>query len=148
MKFIVDAMLGKLAKRLRLLGYDTYFDPVIEDRDILKTAKAEDRIIVTRDTGISKIKGAKVILIKSTDLKEQLKEFSKVTKLHFDERYSFSRCPECNTNIENIEKEKVKNIVPQFVYDTMNTFSYCPHCKKAYWQGTHYNKLIKELKNI
>jgi len=148
MKFIVDSMLGKLAKRLRLLGLDTYYDPKIDDHDILKISKQEARIIVTRDTGISKVRGAKVILVKSTALDEQLNEISRLAKLRFDPRTSFSRCPECNTPVEDADKEKVKKIVPKHVYETMDKFAYCPSCNKAYWQGTHYDKLIKELKNI
>ncbi len=145
MKFIVDSMLGKLAKRLRLMGYDTYYDAKKDDREILKLSKEEDRLIVTRDTGMSKIRGAKVLLIRSTDIHEQLKEIS---KLSLDSNRSFSRCPECNTPVKDVSKEEVKNIVPKLVYETLNKFSYCPKCKKAYWQGTHYQKLLKELKSI
>lgn len=148
MKFIVDSMLGKLAKRLRLLGHDTYFDPALDDREILKISKLEGRTIVTRDTGLCRVRGAKAILIRSTELNEQLKEFSKLARIRFDTRTSFSRCPECNTPVEEVKKEKIKKIIPKFVYESMNRFSYCPRCKKAYWQGTHYEKLLKELKNI
>jgi hypothetical protein len=148
MKLIVDSMLGKLARRLRLLGLDTCFDPSLEDRDLLRISKLEGRLIVTRDTGIAKVRGAKVLLINSTDLDKQLHEFSHLTGIRFDSRTSFSRCPECNTPVEETSKEKVKNIIPKFVYENMDKFSYCPKCKKAYWQGTHYDKLIKELKNI
>ena len=147
MKLIVDSMLGKLARRLRLLGLDTCFDPSLEDRDLLRISKLEGRLIVTRDTGIAKVRGAKVLLINSTDLDKQLHEFSHLTGIRFDSRTSFSRCPECNTPVEETSKEKVKNIIPKFVYENMDKFSYCPKCKKAYWQGTHYDKLIKELKN-
>jgi uncharacterized protein len=148
MKFIVDSMLGKLAKRLRLMGYDAYYDPKKDDREILKLSKEEDRLIVTRDTGMSKIRGAKVFLIRSTDVHEQLKEISKLAKISLDSKSLFSRCPECNTPVKDVSKEEVKKIVPKFVYETLNKFSYCPKCKKAYWQGTHYQKLLKELKSI
>jgi hypothetical protein len=148
MKFIVDSMLGKLAKRLRIVGYDTYFDPKMDDHDILKLSKEEDRLIVTRDTQMAKIRGAKLFLLRSTDIKEQLKELSKLAKIRLDSSRSFSRCPECNTPVKDISKEEAKKIVPKFVYETLNKFSYCPKCKKAYWQGTHYEKLLKELKNI
>jgi len=148
MKFIVDSMLGKLAKRLRMLGHDTYFDTALDDRELLKISKSEDRVIVTRDRGLAKIKGAKVILLSSTEIHEQLVEFSRLTKVHFNESSSFTRCPECNTNIESVDKEKVKKLIPKMVYDTMDKFSYCPACKKAYWQGTHYGKLLRELKTV
>jgi hypothetical protein len=155
MKFVVDSMLGKLARRLRLMGYDTYFDVKADDHDILKISNDEDRFVVTRDTQMAKIHGAKIFLIKSTDIKEQLKEISKLAKIRpastrgeLDSEQSFSRCPECNTPVKEVSKEEVKKIVPKFVYETLNKFSYCEKCKKAYWQGTHYEKLVKELKNI
>jgi len=148
MKFIVDSMLGKLARRLRLMGYDTYYDAKAADHDILKISNDEDRFIVTRDTQMAKIHGAKIFLIKSTDLNEQLKELSELAKIRFDNRQSFSRCAECNSPVKEVSKEEIKKIVPEFVYKTLNKFSYCAKCKKAYWQGTHYEKLVKELKSI
>jgi hypothetical protein len=148
MKFIVDSMLGKLAKRLRLLGYDTFYDPDLDDSEILKISKAEERHIVTRDRGLVKIHGAKAFLIKSTDLNIQLAEIARLAKIKLDERVSFSRCSECNSPVREVSKEEVKNIVPKLVYESLDKFSYCPKCKKAYWQGTHYEKLLKELKNL
>jgi uncharacterized protein with PIN domain len=148
MKFIVDSMLGKLAKRLRLMGYDTYYDPKADDREILRISREEDRFIVTRDSQMAKIRGAKIFLIKSTELMTQLKEMAKLAKIKPESGRSFSRCPECNTPVKEVSKEEVKKIVPKFVYETQDKFSYCPKCKKAYWQGTHYKKLLKEQKNI
>lgn len=148
MKFIVDSMLGKLAKRLRLLGYDTLYDPDINDSEILKISKAEERYIVTRDRGLAKIHKAKVFLINSTDLEKQLIEISRLAKIRLDEKVSFSRCSECNSPVRKVSKEAVKNIVPKLVYESLDKFSYCPKCRKAYWQGTHYQKLLKELRNL
>ncbi len=145
MKFIVDSMLGKLAKRLRLLGFDTAYDAALSDRAILKTSKDENRIVVTRDKGISKIHGAKVFLIVSTDLQEQLREFYKLAGIRPGGQVPFSRCSECNSPVREVSKEEIKNIVPKRVYETMDKFAYCDKCKKAYWQGSHYEKLKKEL---
>jgi hypothetical protein len=141
-------MLGKLAKRLRFMGYDTYYDAKADDHKILKISNDEDRFIVTRDTQMAKIRGTKIFLIRSADLNEQLKELSKLAKIRFDSKRSFSRCPECNTLVKEVSKEEVKKTVPEFVYKTLDKFSYCEKCKKAYWQGTHYEKLVRELKNI
>ncbi len=145
MKFIVDSMLGKLAKRLRLLGHDTLFDARLDDRELLKISKADGRIIITRDRQLSQIHGSKVFLIKSTDLDEQLKEFHALAGIRPGGSVPFSRCSECNSPVEEVSKDKVKDIVPEHVYETMDKFSYCPKCKKAYWRGTHYEKLKKEL---
>ncbi len=145
MKFVVDSMLGKLAKRLRLLGYDTLYDAKADDKELLKTSKMEGRWLVTRDTQIAKIHGAKVLLIKSTDIQEQLKEISKLTGIKLNEKTAFSRCSECNTPIEGIAKEKVKSRVPKLVYETMDEFSHCPKCGKVYWKGTHFDRLREQL---
>ena len=148
MKFIVDSMLGKLARRLRIMGYDTLFDPKTDDRELLKISNEESRYLVTRDTQLARIRGAKVFLIRSTDLKEQLNELSILAKIKLDSKQSFSRCAQCNTPVQDVNKDDVKKIVPKFVYETLDKFSYCPKCKKPYWQGTHYEKLLKELKNF
>lgn len=148
MKFIVDSMLGKLAKRLRLLGYDTYYDAEIDDREILKIARNEKRQVVTRDRGIARIRGSKAILITSTDVHQQLKELARLAGIKLDESSSFSRCSECNSPVVPADREDVKSLVPKLVYETMKKFSFCPKCKKAYWQGTHYDRLLKELKEF
>ena len=148
MKFIVNSMLGKLAKRLRMLGYDTLYDAKIDDHEILKLSKEQDRCIITRDTGLSKIRGAKVFLIGSTKLEEQIKELKKLATIKKSKKLLFSRCAECNSPLEEIEKDKIKELVPPFVYKTVNGFHHCPACKKIYWHGTHTDKLLKEFKNI
>jgi uncharacterized protein with PIN domain len=148
MRFIVDSMLGKLAKRLRMLGYDTLYDASMDDRMILKTSKEECRYIVTRDEQLSKIRGAKVFLIISTKLDEQLSELKKSAKIRKDNKLLFSRCANCNTPLEKAKKEAVKDIVPKFVYDTVKEYRFCPVCKKAYWHGTHIDTLLKDLRNM
>jgi len=148
MKFIVDSMLGKLAKRLRMLGYDTLYEAHLDDRTILKVSKEEDRYIVTRDTQLSKIRGAKVFLIRSTDLEQQLGEIKELAKIRRISKNIFSRCSECNTLLEIADKEKVKDIVPPFVYRTFDDFHFCPACNKAYWRGTHVDSILKELKKV
>ena len=148
MKFIVDSMLGKLAKRLRMLGYDTLYDAKMEDRQLLEVSKEEDRYIITRDTQLSKIRGAKVFLVESTKLEEQIKELKKLAKIKKNKKIIFSRCAECNTLLEEIKKENVKKSVPDYVYQTVNEFHRCPGCKRIYWHGTHIDKLLKEFKSI
>ena len=72
MKFVVDHMLGRLAKWLRILGYDTVYSPSLDDPDLVRISQAEGRLLLTRDTGIARRKGIECLLIDSDRLEEQL----------------------------------------------------------------------------
>jgi len=148
MKFIVDDMLGKLAKRLRMLGFDTVFNFGIPDRELLKISRDEDRILLTRDTALLKVRGVKGLFIKSTEFKSQLKQVVNDLKLKIEKKNVFSRCAECNTPVEEIEKEKIKDKVPEYIFKTHEKFYHCPSCKRIYWKGTHIDKLEKEFKEV
>jgi len=163
MRFIVDAMLGRLARWLRLLGYDTLYYPEIEDRLLLRIAKEEDRVLLTRDTRLAKVRGLqqsteesreqrvertsiKYFLLKENNLFEQLKAVT--TAFNLKDFSVMSRCGICNTPLTIISKEKVENIVPQYVFQTSDTFKQCQGCGKFYWKGTHPEKFRKKLSEI
>jgi uncharacterized protein with PIN domain len=149
MKFICDDNLGKLAKFLRILGYDCLFFENILDRELLSLALKQDRLILTRDTKILKLKvAAKSLLIKSEDPYEQVKQVLSDLKLEPEKADFFSRCLVCNQVLERIEKEKIKDRVYPYVYQTQENFVICPKCKKIYWAGTHIEDMEKKLKRI
>ena len=147
-KFIADDMLGKLAKRLRMLGYDTTYYGDSADSFLLKRSKDEKRLLLTRDTGIPRVRGATALLITKTDLEGQLKELVHKIKLKVRPARMFSRCTLCNTKVKKIKKEKVKDLVPPIVYRTFEQFTICPKCKKIFWKGTHCEKLLEQFKRI
>lgn len=147
--FIVDKMLGRLTKWLRLFGYDTVYFTGDKDSELVFESIRQQRVLLTRDNGISKRKPFKVIFIKSEKLFEQIEQLKNGLNLKIDEEKIFTRCVECNTLVEKIEKEKVKNMVPLFIFETHNDFSYCSNCQKTYWQGSHIElarNLIKKWK--
>ncbi|MEW6556309.1 MAG: Mut7-C RNAse domain-containing protein [Elusimicrobiota bacterium] len=144
MKFIVDRMLGRLAKWLRLLGYDTVYYTGSSDKELVFESIRQQRILLTRDTGISKKKPIKIIVIKSGNYFEQIEQLKSELNLKIDKPEIFTRCIECNTPLDKIEKDKVKDKVPLFIFQTHNDFFYCLNCKKIYWQGSHI-KLAQEL---
>ncbi|MDI3471901.1 MAG: uncharacterized protein PWQ20_573 [Thermotogaceae bacterium] len=151
LKFFADRMLGKLAKKLRILGFDTlYFSDISED-EILKLCKAEDRTLLTRDR-IMFIKatkeGIESFFLKSDRWYSQLKAVKNKFKLSFEKSSLFERCIECNCVLEYVEKEKIKNRVPEYVYLTNNQFLECPKCHKIYWRGTHVENILKDLNKI
>lgn len=145
MKFIADDMLGKLAKRMRILGFDTAYPGSSADSLLLRTSREQDRIILTRDTGLVKVRGARAFLIHSKKLKEQLREVLQGLKLMIAPEKMFSRCALCNGELKKTDKESIKDKVPPLVYDLFGDFTYCPHCDKVYWKGTHYEKILNEI---
>lgn len=148
-KFLVDFMCGRLAKWLRILGYDAKFSKDTSRTKILIDSLRENRIVLTRDTKLSSKKAYKLILIKSDKIRDQVKQVIKELKLVLNPDKFFSRCSICNVEVEPIPKEKVKDEVPLYVYETTNEFYHCPECKRIYWQGSHYELFLKEVeKNL
>jgi uncharacterized protein len=143
-KFIADIMLGKLAKWLGILGIDCLYFNKIPAPALIKTALDENRIILTRNTGLKSNKTPKTIFIKDDNWQEQLKEILPVLKI--DPGLFFTRCVKCNEKLTAVQKEIVKDFVPDYVFKTSRNFSYCEKCGKYYWDGTHIEK-VKELLN-
>jgi len=146
MKFIATKELGRLAKWMRILGFDTeYFQE--ENHSKLKiVALRDERIILTRNTRLSRPKGIKLVQIKHDLLNEQLLDVSKELELKADKDLMFSRCTICNAVLEPIEKEKIKDKVPEYVFETHNKFIKCPACLRIYWSGTHWGNVEEILK--
>jgi uncharacterized protein with PIN domain len=160
MKFIADSMLGRLARWLRLLGCDTLYYPRIEDRRLIRIAGEEDRVLITRDTRLVKMRGLKkYLLLHENDPFEQLRKVISTFNLHPVEQSGevgfetspciiYSRCSLCNTPLESIPKEHAQAHVPEYVYRTSESFKQCPTCGKFYWNGTHPEHLRKKLMEI
>jgi uncharacterized protein with PIN domain len=135
MKFIADIMVGKLAKYLRMTGNDVIYINDISDDDVLKIAKQQGRIILTRDTLMLQRKECrtnqiKSILIKDDKLLNQLKQIKE--ELQINLKPNLIRCIDCNTLLENAKKEDIEGKVPPYVYKTQKYFLYCKQCDKYY----------------
>jgi len=147
-KFLVDFMCGRLAKWLRILGYDAEFIKDTSRHKLIMKSLSEQRIVLTRDTRLSKKKVYKLILIKSDKIREQVRQVIKELNLKLQKEKFFSICSICNKKVELVEKEKVKDLVPLYVYQTINEFYQCPECKHVYWQGSHYDLFLKEVEKL
>jgi len=132
-------MLGTLAKWLRLLGYDAYFDPALDDNELVRRARAEDRVLLTRDRELARRPGVRALLIEPEALDEQVRQV--LADLDLTPEHSFSRCPVCNEPLADIGREAAREWVPAYVYRTHDTFKLCPACQRVYWRGTHWKQM-------
>ncbi len=156
MKFIADSMLGRLARWLRLVGYDTLYYPDIEDSLLLRIAREENRTLLTRDTRLVKVRGLQnYLLLKDNDTFDQLKHvilafklFPSVTSGKSMFVPELSICSLCNQVLESVPKEHAKKHVPEYVFQTCGSFKHCKKCGRFYWKGTHHELLLKKLSEI
>jgi uncharacterized protein with PIN domain len=146
MKFLADAMLGRLAKWLRVLGYDTAYFPHLEDHELVRVARAEGRMLLTRDRELTRRKGVKSLLIESDRFDEQLGQLLRDLDLDADDRSP--RCTRCNSVLESIAREDVEDRVPRYVLRRHSDFSLCPRCGKVYWRGTHWERMRRKVEEI
>ncbi len=148
-EFIVDHNAGKLVKWLRMMGYDTLFFNGRDDSRMIAAALAEDRIILTRDTGIMKRRlvtrgKLKAILLTSDEPVLQMKQV--IGNLNLDIYFRpFSICLGCNQILVEKNKEQVRERVPPYVLKTKNQYMECPVCRRIYWRGTHWQEMNKKL---
>ncbi len=147
MRFVADDMLGRLAKWLRLLGYDVLYPAPARDAHLLRLAQAEGRVLLTRDRGLAERCSGGKVLVKSEDPWKQLRQV--IDELGLDVNRGFlTRCAVCNEPIEAVPKEDVKDFVPPYVFRTHERFARCPVCGRVYWEGSHVERMRRKLAEI
>ena len=153
LKFIVDHNVGKMAKWLRMVGFDARLFVGADDAEIVAAALAENRILLTRDRRIMKRRvivggSIKAILIKSDLFKAQVQQVVSTLRLDKSRFRPFTTCLECNQLLEERVKEAIEDRVPPYVYRTQEHFAECPSCHRLYWQGTHWQTMSREIEGI
>ena len=143
---IADAMLGKLARYLRMLGIDIIYKSDYADDEIIERAVSENRWVLTRDTLLVKRRGfargkIKFIFINDDSVQKQLQQIFQYFKLN--KHPNFSRCIVCNSELAKVDKKDVKHKVPEYVFLTQEHFYKCSICNKIYWSGTHVENMQK-----
>jgi uncharacterized protein with PIN domain len=146
MKLLLDGMLGRLAKWLRFLGYDTAYSPDLGDNELVRLARAQGRILLTRDRELTRRRGLNSLLVDSDELEQQIQQV--ISDLHLDIEQPLSRCPVCNTPLREVEKLSVKKRVPPYIFRTKKHFSLCPECDQIYWRGTHWTNIREKITQI
>ncbi len=177
-KFITTIELGRLARWLRVLGFDcAFFDPSTlrqaqgrsersrrttdsgppgenpgggraRQRDIVIESLRQGRIILTRSSRLSSFSGIRMVRVESDFVREQLAQVIKSLRLKIDRSRMFSRCVMCNTPTETVEKASVEGNVPAHVYKVQEEFTRCPGCGKIYWKGGHWELAERFLKDV
>ena len=127
-----------------MLGYDTVYDKNLDDAEIAKFARAENRFILTRDKELAKEPGA--FLVESDDLDSQLGATAKKFALHFSE--DRLRCSACNGDLVDLPKEDAKAEVPEGAWEANSKFWKCSKCQKVYWKGTHWNGIMERMRKL
>jgi uncharacterized protein with PIN domain len=150
-KFIVDRMYYRIARILRMLGYDTVTDPSFVDVNYILKANKEDRIIITRDADLKRRAekvGIKVVNIDALNIEERLANLSEQTNIKLAIREDApARCSLCNSKIEIVPKEQISDQLKNGTREKYNEFWICKNvdCKQIYWQGTHWEKLLETI---
>lgn len=140
-RFVADAHLGKLARHLRLAGFDCLWSRDWDDRALVDAAVAEDRVVLTRDKGVLRRRAVtRGRFVRAVESEAQLAEVVRAFGLRAQLR-PFSRCRECNVPLEDVEKSDVEALLPEQVRAHYARFKRCPGCGRVYWQGTHFERL-------
>jgi uncharacterized protein with PIN domain len=151
-KFIADNNVGKLARWLRLIGYDTVLLRQEDDAQMIKTALGENRVILTKDAQFMKRRlvtngTLKTVHIEQDDPELQVQEVVETLSLDYDFK-PFSRCLECNRALVARDKEGVKDLIPARVFESQTQYTQCPACHRIYWPGTHWQAMGKKLRDL
>jgi uncharacterized protein with PIN domain len=135
-------MLGRLAKWLRLMGYDAAYWRNGSDEELMQKARAEARLIVTRDHQLAGRRGVQALLITAETLEAQITEVRAALPGH---PQPFTRCPECNGLLADLPHDEARDLVPPYVWHTQPAFRRCPDCGRVYWRGTHWPAMMARL---
>ncbi|MEN6376100.1 MAG: Mut7-C RNAse domain-containing protein [Smithella sp.] len=148
-KYLADGTLSKLAKWLRLVGYDTIVYSYEAGRNLLNLAASEKRIVLTRRRDMLKRQfSGQLYFVKGTDVGSQLQEVIAEYSLILQKEKMFSICLKCNERLEPVEKEEVYNLVPPYVFANCHAFHKCPRCRRIFWEGTHRRNSLQFLKEL
>lgn len=147
--FTADVMLKRLAKYLRALGYDTYFNENLTDPELLELSVNENRILLTRDNALCNSAPEQIgFYVKPQHPEYQLGHVAKYYPVTFNESRFLTRCMECNTPLQHISKDVAAERVPPRVLKQNEIFTLCPYCNQVFWPGDHTRRLRKKFLKI
>lgn len=146
--FVCDVNLGKLARLLRLLGFDTLFDPELDDPDLAEISVRDGRILLTRDRELlmrSEVRRGRYV--RAIEPETQAREILACYQLA-PQALAFSRCTRCNGMLEKTDDPERLATVPPRSRENCSEFLACTGCDRVYWQGDHYRKLEETCRRL
>jgi len=144
-RFVVDSMLGKMAKWLRVLGFDTRYEH-LQRQEQLEAYRAGGYLVITRNQRWCAQPG--VMCVAASDSREQLREVISTLSVTPEEVRLLERCIICNEPLNHLQQDKVFGLVPDYVFETHTTFYQCPQCRRIYWPGSHPERMLKWLQDV
>jgi len=148
-KFLCDVNVGKLARWLRILGFDAEFMDPRRDEELILRARQEGRILLTTDRGIADRPYLDACLwVKSRDYREQLHEVLEAFGLRVAPERVFTRCSVCNHTVRPVTKDRVQSRVPARVFVAQDRFFECTTCDRVYWRGSHIDRVLAALREM
>ena len=148
MNFILDGMLGKLSRWLRMMGHNVKYSTLLEDSQLLKIAKDECRVLLTRDLALYQqaiTKNLEAYYVEGITEPQRLSELAQRFNIPLTIDLEKSRCPKCNTKLQPATKEKIADRIEQNTLKYYDVFWECPNCGAVYWQGAHWTKIRATL---
>jgi uncharacterized protein with PIN domain len=146
--FVLDVHLGKLARYLRMMGFDSSYRNNFSDSELVTISCREKRILLTRDVAILKYGCLRYgYWVRATGALEQVKEVASYYNL-CPLVSPFSLCMECNGSLLKVDKSQIEEKIPPLTRKYYDNFSQCVNCQKIYWQGSHYTYMNNLLKKI
>ena len=146
-RFVADAHLGRLARYLRMLGFDTLYQNALPDRELVRISVEERRILLTRDRELLMHRElTHGVFVRGDRPRDQLRYLVERLDLH-DSCRPFTRCMSCNGELEAIDRERAVNLVPPRVAERHREFRRCPGCERLFWRGSHYERMKRIIEH-
>ncbi|HZR82458.1 MAG TPA: Mut7-C RNAse domain-containing protein [Candidatus Binatia bacterium] len=147
-RFAVDRMLGRLARWLRLLGFDAIYRADLPGAQLATLAAREGRVVLTRDRRLARARSrAPIVCLLEDRFRDQLRELDRVHPLAPSPDRP-PRCAECNEPVVAVAPADVPASVPQYVRATQREFHRCPRCRRTYWPATHWQRMQAEVADL
>jgi len=144
-KLACDAMLGKLARELRILGVDVEYNPGAGGMNCYRKARGDGRTMLTRNNRLKDLPG--VFFIQGNGVEEELEQAKKQLNIRADSGKALTRCLEDNEPLEKVTREQARPSIPFFIYQIHHEFRRCPKCKRVYWPGSHARDMQRRVES-
>ncbi len=147
-KFVADVMLGRLAKWLRIAGFDVLYSNRYTDDELIALSRKEERILLSRDTRLLVRKAvSRFVFLESGKLQDQIRQVFEATQTRTLPGL-LTRCLSCNEVLDEMPRDEARDRVPPYVFQTQQQFKYCPVCRRIYWAGTHRQAVLRTLESL